>query len=436
MRRASLSAALAVVVASVASPLVSSSEGASRNGSVRRSIIVDVDVSAFYAWPPFYDPEPALAVAYLLGDPEVEVLGVAAGFSQATKPWLLRMFSPHPCKAIERLLVEVGRPSVPILCASASSFLDDGKAVRSLAKLLGSDRAREGAVASGVDRGGFEKADSVTWISLDSTKSLISVIRKFADASNKVAEAAVLREALSRSEARSDSAADNDLAPELRGLPKSLKVKEAELALLFEQQLHVHDERGLPAVVLLPGGLVPFKFGSLEVSTIQAKCPNAWFSKHAGEVNRYVWLAGHMRKFPEIPKPFFYLIEYFRRYIVDPPVFQFIFSETGLGQSRHGFNPRAIVAAVASTPAGVRRRDLFKESCVVVPIETQATPPVPRQPRLCKPSERPHAGDSGGAGKPVELEVRTRALQEDVDFLAFVAEGFCRIGDASQHQEL
>lgn len=73
-------------------------------------------------------PKTALAVAYLLHEPLVDVLAIATGFGH--RGWL----GAHPCEAAETLVSELGL-AVPVVCAS-SGFLEREKFDAQLARLL------------------------------------------------------------------------------------------------------------------------------------------------------------------------------------------------------------------------------------------------------------------------------------------------------------
>ncbi|CAJ1347494.1 unnamed protein product [Effrenium voratum] len=98
-----------------------------------RRLVVSADVSRLYERLSAAPPRTALALAYLLHEPEVQLLAVAAGFGGSST--YQRWFSPNPCQAAERFLSEMGS-SVPVVCGSKVGFLDHNRADDSLTQLM------------------------------------------------------------------------------------------------------------------------------------------------------------------------------------------------------------------------------------------------------------------------------------------------------------
>ncbi|CAE7036716.1 unnamed protein product [Symbiodinium natans] len=85
--------------------------------------IVSVDLAGFFFRFAAIPPKTALAVAYLLHEPSVEVLALAAGFGES-RTWYQQLLLRHPCKAAETFLADLKRKDVPVVCGlAAGNFL-------------------------------------------------------------------------------------------------------------------------------------------------------------------------------------------------------------------------------------------------------------------------------------------------------------------------
>lgn len=95
-------------------------------------LVISVDLSRYYTRL-LWKPRTALAVAYLLHEPDVQVLAVTTGFSSVG--FFSRWFAAHPCQAAEKFLLEMGKAEVPVVCGSKTGFLERDKVDAVLAKL-------------------------------------------------------------------------------------------------------------------------------------------------------------------------------------------------------------------------------------------------------------------------------------------------------------
>jgi len=96
-------------------------------------LVVSAALSRYYTGLP-WKPRTALAVAYLLHEPKVEVRAVAAGFSPSS--FLTRHFGIHPCQAAENFLSDMGKAEIPVVCGAKTGFLGPDKVEKVLAKLM------------------------------------------------------------------------------------------------------------------------------------------------------------------------------------------------------------------------------------------------------------------------------------------------------------
>ncbi|CAE7242708.1 unnamed protein product [Symbiodinium sp. CCMP2592] len=98
--------------------------------------VISVDLARFYSRVTFAAPKTALAVAYLLHEPNVQVLALASGFG-LSRNWYQRLLLKHPCTAAEMFLADLQRQDVPVVCGLTSgTFLQRSTADDVLDKLM------------------------------------------------------------------------------------------------------------------------------------------------------------------------------------------------------------------------------------------------------------------------------------------------------------
>ncbi|OLQ03587.1 hypothetical protein AK812_SmicGene13458 [Symbiodinium microadriaticum] len=98
--------------------------------------VISVDLARFYSRVTIAAPKTALAVAYLLHEPNVQVLALASGFG-LSRNWYQRLLLKHPCTAAEMFLADLQRQEVPVVCGLTSgTFLQRSTADDVLDKLM------------------------------------------------------------------------------------------------------------------------------------------------------------------------------------------------------------------------------------------------------------------------------------------------------------
>ncbi|CAE7195877.1 unnamed protein product [Symbiodinium sp. CCMP2456] len=133
--------------------------------------VISVDLARFYSRVTIAAPKTALAVAYLLHEPNVQVLALASGFG-LSRNWYQRLLLKHPCTAAEMFLADLQRQDVPVVCGLTSgTFLQRGTADDVLDKLM---------AGSG--------EEPTTWLVLDSMTAAAAVTLPSLKTSRRISE--------------------------------------------------------------------------------------------------------------------------------------------------------------------------------------------------------------------------------------------------------
>mmetsp|Transcript_96742 Transcript_96742/g.273320 ORF Transcript_96742/g.273320 Transcript_96742/m.273320 type:complete len:394 (+) Transcript_96742:72-1253(+) len=357
----------------------SDSIGGEAPGGVRKvRVILEVDVSRFYAWPPFYSTGSALAVAYLLGNPNVEVVALAVGFADR-RPWWLRWVL-DTCALATRFVAEVGHKDLPVICGSAGkTFLSDGALEMSIAQL----------VSPGGD-------DTATWLSIDSMAAAIAVIRRNAATVVRLREVVALRP----EEKVPDSLVPNTADAETTRI---LTSDEAALSLLLHRSRRGSD----PKMVLVERGHASFEFNNEDVSVMRRTCGATRF------LNKFVRLGRRNRDGAWFSKV---VLKKMRNYFV-PELFTrslLALGEQGIS-SDDGSGLITAVAAVAPTASG-----LFQDRCLLF----EAWPPGSSSRRWTLSGQ---CGELRSTSSQQHREIQVRSLMNTSLLVEHVLSALCNL---------